>query len=311
MNTKGKTYIQLTLMILLWSLSFIMVDIGVDIIPPFSLALYRFVISSLAFFCIRLYTRMKSKSSKIEGKRIEDPSISKLDWLYILIASFSGITLFFFTQYSAIQIIGPSLPALFVCLLAPVIIAILALAVFNERINKLKIIGFIVATIGGFLLVTGGDIQTLNPNTPNFLGYFYALLTPLLWAVYSIISKKVTKNISTIKFLEIISYFGTFELFLFVLFTGQLAVLLINSLNAILILSGLYLGLGCHIFGYYIWTQSQHKIDSFKAASFLYVEPFITLMFSFLLQRQETILILNILGGIIVLIGVIIINFER
>ncbi|TXT62302.1 MAG: putative amino-acid metabolite efflux pump [Promethearchaeota archaeon] len=311
METKGKIYLQLTLMILLWCLSFIMVDIGVDIIPPFSLALYRFIISSLVFFCIRLYTRMKSNSSKIEKERIVDPSISKLDWLYIIIASFSGITLFFFTQYSAIQIIGPSLPALFVCLLAPVIIAILALVVFNERINKLKLVGFTVATIGGFLLVTGGDIQTLNPNTPNFLGYFYALLTPLLWAVYSIISKKITKKISTIKFLEIISYFGTVELFLFVLFTGQFAILIINSLNPILILSGLYLGFGCHIIGYYIWTQSQHKIDSFKAASFLYIEPFITLIFSFLLQREETIVILNILGGIIVLIGVIVINYER
>ena len=49
---------------------------------------------------------------------------------------------------------------------------------------------YIIATVGGFLLVTGGDLRTLTPETPNFLGYLFALLTPILWAIYTISTKK-------------------------------------------------------------------------------------------------------------------------
>jgi len=305
-----RIYLQLTLMILIWGFSFITVDIGVDYITPLSLALYRFIISSIAFIFIRIFNYLKSPKESSGKNSIMNHKISVRDLIFLIIASFSGVSLFFFTQYSSIQIIGPSLPALFVCLLAPVIITILALIFFNERLNKLKIIGFIIATFGGFLLVTGGDINVLNPETATFLGYFYAIFTPFLWAFYSIISKQLTKKLETMKFLEIITYLGTFELFLIVLFTNQLSILFMNLFRIELLLSVLYLGLFCHIIGYFIWTDSQHKINSSKAASFLYIEPFVTLLFSFLLQREETILILNIVGGIIVLIAVLIINYE-
>ncbi|MGM0468760.1 MAG: DMT family transporter [Promethearchaeati archaeon] len=305
-----RIYLQLTLMILIWGFSFIMVDIGVDYITPLSLALYRFIISSIAFIFIRVFNYLKSPKESLGKDLIMNQKISVPDWIFLIIASFSGVSLFFFTQYSSIQIIGPSLPALFVCLLAPVIITTLALIFFDERLNKLKIIGFIIATFGGFLLVTGGDINVLNPETATFFGYFYAILTPFLWAFYSIISKQLTKKLETMKFLEIITYLGTFELFLIVLFTNQFPILFMNLFRIELFLSVLYLGLFCHIIGYFIWTDSQHKINSSKAASFLYIEPFVTLLFSFLLQREETILILNILGGIIVLIAVLIINYE-
>ena len=305
-----RIYLQLTLMILIWGFSFITVDIGVDYITPLSLALYRFIISSIAFIFIRIFNYLKSPKESSGKNSIMNHKISVRDLIFLIIASFSGVSLFFFTQYSSIQIIGPSLPALFVCLLAPVIITILALIFFNERLNKLKIIGFIIATFGGFLLVTGGDINVLNPETATFFGYFYAILTPFLWAFYSIISKQLTKKLETMKFLEIITYLGTFELFLIVLFTNQLSILFMNLFRIELLLSVLYLGLFCHIIGYFIWTDSQHKINSSKAASFLYIEPFVTLLFSFLLQREETIVVLNILGGIIVLIAVLIINYE-
>jgi len=64
------------------------------------------------------------------------------------------------------------------------------------------------------------------------------------------------------------------------------------------------------VIGYYIWNYAQIKIDSSKVSSFLYVEPFLTLLFSFLLQRQELISFLNIIGGIIVLIAVLVINYR-
>jgi drug/metabolite transporter (DMT)-like permease len=174
----------------------------------------------------------------------------------------------------------------------------------------LKIIGYIIATVGGFLLVTGGDLRTLTPETPNFLGYLFALITPLLWAIYTISTKKISKSKSNITSLKFIAYFGTIELLIFVFFKGEFLIFTLNIVNPFVLVSGIYLGIGCYVLGYFIWQKSQNELKSSKGASFLYIQPFLTLIFSIILNRSETILIWNIIGGIIVLVAVLVINYK-
>ncbi|MFX1592280.1 MAG: DMT family transporter [Promethearchaeota archaeon] len=307
-----RVYFELIFMVIIWSFSFVIVDIAVEFIPPLSIALYRFVIASCTFLLIDIYFKLKKNKEKNSiNKTSINSKFSKNDWILMIFASFTGISLFFLAQYSAIQVIGPSLPALFVCLITPVIITILALIFFKEKLNTLKILGFTIATIGGFLLVTGGDINTLTPESPNFLGYLFALITPILWAIYSTLTKKISKTSSSNTMNKYIAYIGTFELIFFVLINGELLIFINNFLNVALFLCALYLGLGCYVLGYYIWQNSQKALKSSKVASFLYIEPFLTLLFSLLLQRSETIVLWNIIGGFIVLVAVLIINYEK
>lgn len=297
-------------MIVIWGFSFILVDIAVETISPLSIALYRFIVASLSFVIIDIYTKFQKNSKNNKNVMDNHMKFNKNDWILIIIASFAGISLFFFAQYTAISLIGPSLPALFVCLLAPVIITLFALVFFNEKLTNLKIIGFIIASIGGFFLVTGGNLGNLTPKSPNFIGYILALSTPLLWAIYATVTKKITKEKSNLKLLKYTAYLGTIELFIFVIIYGELESFISNLFNIMILLCALYLGIGCYVIGYYIWQNSQKNLNSSKVASFLYIEPFLTLLFSFLLQRSEVIVLWNIIGGIIVLIAVIIINFE-
>jgi len=307
-----RVYLELIFMVIIWSFSFVIVDIAVEFIPPLSIALYRFVIASCTFLLFDIYYKIKKKNEKNSiNQNIINNKFSKNEWFLMILASFTGISIFFLAQYSAIQIIGPSLPALFVCLITPVIITILALFFFKEKLNTFKILGFVIATIGGFLLVTGGDINTLTPGSPNFLGYLLALITPILWAIYSTATKKISKTSSSIVMNKYIAYIGTLELILFVLINGELIIFIQNFLNVSLFLCAVYLGLGCYVLGYYIWQNSQKALKSSKAASFLYIEPFLTLIFSLLLQRSEIIVLWNIIGGIIVLVAVLIINYEK
>jgi drug/metabolite transporter (DMT)-like permease len=299
-------------MVIMWSFSFIIVDIGIEFITPLALALYRFIIASAVFGLIDLYFLFKKRhSTYFPIKKKEKLVFNKINIVSLILASLSGVSLFFLSQYLAIQLIGPSLPALFVCLLAPIIISILSLIIFNEKLTKLKILGIIVATIGSFLLITGGNITNILPNSPNFIGYLLALITPLLWAIYSTLSKHLIKKSTPIKINKYISYLGVIELLLFVIFSNQIGVFLANFMNIIVFLCALYLGLGSYVIGYYIWQYSQTKLKSLKVASFLYVEPFLTLIFSFLLSRNEVIILGNVIGGLIVLLAVVIINYEK
>jgi drug/metabolite transporter (DMT)-like permease len=298
-------------MVVIWSFSFVLVDIVVEFMPPMSLALTRFLIVSLVFIIVDIYffINRKIQTNKVEERK-EKKTYSKREWLYIIIASFSGTTIFFVIQYYAIDLIGPTLPALFVCLLSPVLITVLALIFFKEKLTTVRLIGFVIATIGGFLLVTGGNLESLTPKSPNFIGYLFALITPFLWAIYTIATKKISKEKSNLITLKYIAYFGTVELFVFVLLNNELLIFIQNLTNVFVLITGLYLGIGCYIIGYFIWQKSQKELKSSKGASFLYIEPFLTLIFSTLLNRPETILIWNLAGGFIVLAAVLIINYK-
>ena len=305
-----RRYLLLFLMISIWGFSFVLVDIAFQFIPPLSIALYRFLIASLTYFVIDTVKWTRFRVSKIEKHNKVKVRYSKNDLILIILSSFCGVSLFFLIQYTSIELVGPTLPALFVCLLSPLFISLLALLFFNENLTMPRIIGFIISSIGAFFLITGGDITNLIIGSPNFLGYFLALLTPALWALYSTFTKKVSKKRSDMKLNKYVSYFGTFELLIFVLINNEIKIFLENVFNLFIIFSGVYLGVGCYVLGYYIWQHSQNTLKSFRVASFLYIEPFLTLVFSIMLQRTDILVIWNIIGGIIVLVGVMIINYH-
>ncbi len=304
-----RIYLQLVLMVVIWSFSFVVVDIAVEFMPPLSVALYRFIVVSLTFIIIDIYLKILRKN-KSNNNNTREIRFSQKDWIILILASFTGVSFFFFAQYSSIQIIGPTLPALIVCLLAPVVITVLALFFFREKLNSTKTIGFIIASIGGFLLITGGNLNKLTPEDPNYVGYLFAIITPFLWAIYSTLTKKFKQNNSSLIMLKYIAYLGTVELFILVLINRELIVFISSAFNIILLICVLYIGILCYILGYYIWQNSQLKLKSSKVASFLYIEPFITFLFSLLLQRIETIVGWNIIGAVIVLGAVLIINYK-
>ena len=305
-----RRYFLLFLMVCIWGFSFVLVDIAIQFIPPLSIALYRFLIASLTYLVIDIVLSIRKHISKHEKGHEARVKYSKNDLILLILSSLCGVSVFFLIQYTSIELVGPTLPALFVCLLSPLFISMLALIFFDEKLTLLRIIGFIISSIGAFFLITGGDIKNLIVSSPNFLGYFLALLTPVLWSLYSTFTKKISKKQSDMKLNKYISYFGTFELLIFVLINNEIKIFLENIFNLFIILSGIYLGIGCYVLGYYIWQHSQNTLKSFRVASFLYIEPFITLLFSIMLQRTDVLVIWNIFGGVIVLVGVMIINYH-
>ena len=56
-----KAYLSLTAMIIIWSLSFIVVDYTVESLTPMTIALYRFIVASAAFLIIDFYSILRRK----------------------------------------------------------------------------------------------------------------------------------------------------------------------------------------------------------------------------------------------------------
>ena len=310
-----RTYFLLFVMIFFWGFSFIVVDIAMDFVTPLSIALYRLIIAAVSMIIIDFYLRKKNnkKATITFDKNINNGS-KKNYWLYIALASLAGVSLYLITIYSAISLLGPSLPVLVDCLINPILITLLSLVIFKEKLSKNKVIGFTIASFGAFLLITGGNIGVLQPNSPNFLGYILALLAPLMWSFYTIAIKKVKQFDSSrtdFQNLKNISIFGVIEFFILIIITGQLNIFVNNLFNLIVFLCALYLGVGAFVIGYYIWNYSLKKMKSSSVASFLYLQPFITLILSIIFQRSDVIVIWNLIGGVIIIVALVIINYKK
>jgi drug/metabolite transporter (DMT)-like permease len=302
-------------MVVLWGFSFIVVDIAMDFVTPLSIALYRLIIAAVSMIIIDLFLRMKNnkKTALTFDKTINNGS-KRNYWLYIVLASLTGVSMYLLIIYSAISLIGPSLPVLVDCLINPILITLLSLAIFKEKLNKNKVVGFIIASFGAYLLITGGNIGVLQPSSPNFLGYILALLAPVMWSFYTIAIKKVKQFDSSrtdFQNLKNISIFGSIEFLILNIISGQLNIFLNNFLNPIVFLCALYLGLGAFVIGYYIWSYSLKKLKSSSVASFLYLQPFITLILSIIFQRNDVIGLWNIIGGLIVMVALVVINYKK
>ena len=302
-------------MIFFWGFSFIIVDIALEFVTPLSIAFYRLILASITMILIDLYLNRKKsdKETLTIGITINKKS-ERNYWLCIVLASLAGVSLYLFIIYSAISLIGPSLPVLTDCLINPILITILSLFIFKEKLTINKGVGFIVASFGAFLLITGGNIGILQPTSPNFLGYILALLAPLMWSFYAIAIKKASQfsnNRSDFHNLRNISILGCIEFIILNLITGDFNIFLSNLLNPIVFLCALYLGLGAFVIGYYIWNSSLKKLRSSSVASFLYLQPFITLIFSFIFQRYDVVGIWNIIGSFIVILAMIVINYRK
>ena len=308
-------YFLLFVMIFFWGFSFIVVDIAMDFVTPLSIALYRLIIAAISMVLIDLYfRRKKSKNLSLISEKVINKVSKRNYWIYIVLASLAGVSVYLLVIYSAISLIGPSLPVLVDCLINPILITLLSLVIFKEKLSKNKVVGFIIASFGAFLLITGGNIRVLQPNSPNFLGYILALLAPLMWSFYTIAIKKVKQFDSSrtdFQNLKNISIFGCIEFFILVIITGQLSIFLNNLFNIIVFLCALYLGLGAFVIGYYIWSYSLKKLRSSSVASFLYLQPFITLILSIIFQRNDVIGLWNIIGGLIVMVALVIINYKK
>ena len=58
-----------------------------------------------------------------------------------------------------------------------------------------------------------------------------------------------------------------------------------------------------------LWAQALKEMDSVKVGAFLYFEPFVTVFAAWLMLKEE-ITFMMILSGIIISIGVMLVNFS-
>jgi drug/metabolite transporter (DMT)-like permease len=289
-NKKSFRYLLILLAVIFWGTSFVATKTLLTEIKPITIIILRLITASALLTFIAIYT-----------KRNFSLNLKSHGWIFILalIAVFhlwiqvTGLQ--FTTAANTGWIIGT----------APIFMAVMGLIFFKEKITLLSFGGIVLALFGLLMLIGKGDIT--NISLIENKGDLLVLGSAFTWGVYSMVNKKISLTYSPLMTI----------LYLFVI----MAIIIIpfnldsETISSVINLSSvgwamvLFLGLFCSGIAYVIWARALRDMESAKVGAFLYLEPLITVVAAWFFISEE-ITVLMIISGLLITIGVIIVNKE-
>lgn len=285
-------FLMLTL-ITFWGSSFVIVKITLnEALTPIAIATFRFLIAGGLFLVALLFKRRARRNCKILFEMKDAPTL--------LLLALTGVTFFFTAQYTGIQMAGASIASILVCLLSPILITIFSARIFREELTRKQVFGIATAAAGTLTVITGGTLS-VSATMEFFLGSLVLLFTPVLWAIYSLLGKKVMQKYNPFLVVAYVTMLGGLCLIPFSLAENSLHQILTISQNGWLAI--LFLSVFCSLLGYYIWFHVINQAGAAITSSFLFAEPLVTVLFATtFIGEKLTLLIL--LGGLLIFIGV-------
>ncbi len=279
------------LAVIFWGASFIATKTALAQLSPKNIILIRLLLGTGFLFVIALITK---RNFKINWKSLGSILMLAFIATFHLWIQVTGLK--FTTATNTGWIIG----------ITPVFMAILGLIFFKEKLNLLQLTGIAISFFGLLLLISKGNFN--NIGIISHKGDFLVLTSAVTWSIYSVVNKKITLDYSpfmTILFL--------FFLMMIIILPFNINKELVNSINHLTVkvwVSVLYLGIFCSGIAYVLWAQALKEFAASKVGVFLYFEPFVTVFAAwFILNEKITVLIM--LSGIIITIGVFIVNRNR
>ncbi|WP_185807765.1 DMT family transporter [Lysinibacillus telephonicus] len=279
-------HISALITIIIWGTTFISTKILLIDFTPIEILFFRFVIGIIALSIIFPY-RLKVMDRKHH--------------LYFAAAGICGVTLYYLLENIALTFTMASNVGV-ISAIVPFFTAILTYFYLkNEPLRINFFIGFVVALIGIFLISFNGTINfKVNP-----LGDLLAIAATLVWAIYSVISKKISSfGYHTIQATRQVFFYGilfmipTLFLFDFKLGFERLA-------NPVNLFNMFFLGLGASALCFVTWNFAIKKLGAIKTSIYIYLVPVITVITA-MIVLHEPLTWMAILGTFLTLTGLFI-----
>lgn len=181
----------------------------------------------------------------------------------------------------------------------PLVMALLAFLIHKERIGRRGITGIIIATGGIILLVSRGNLGSLDWLTS--VGDWLVLISAHTWAVYTVVIRDVTrsKNPLAVTFAVLVPS-GVLVLG-FMLFTSDWSNFV--GLPLEFNLAMFFLAIPGLAIAHWFWQEGVARLGAARAGIYLYLEPLATTALAVPLLGENFGLFTG-LGGLLVLAGV-------
>ncbi len=283
MNKDFSGHLAALLTIFIWGTTFISTEILLTDFKPIEILFFRFLIG--LFILILIYPKRLRKTTKKQE-------------LTFALTGLCGVTLYYLLENIALTYSMASNIGVIISI-APFFTAILSHFILKEEtLNQNFIIGFMAAMVGIMLISFNGSSNfKLNP-----LGDILALLAALVWAVYSILTKRISDyGYSTIQVTRRTFMYGVTFMFLTLIPLG-FKLDLGRFSNPIYLGNILFLGLGASALCFVTWNMAVKILGAVKTSIYIYIVPVVTVVTSIIVLHEQ-ITLMAFIGTVLTFIG--------
>ena len=282
-NKKTIGHLAALLTIIIWGTTFISTKILLVGFQPVEILFFRFVMGFIVLLMLSP-KRLKTANRKEE--------------LTFAVAGLCGICLYYLLENIALTYTLASNVGVIISV-APFFTAILAHLVIKseEKLRLQFFTGFIVAMVGIVLISFNGQELELNP-----IGDLLAIVAALVWAFYSILTKKINSFGYPVILTTRRTFFYGILFMIPTLFFFDFQLDLSRFGELTYLLNILYLGLGASALCFVTWNFSVKELGAVKTSVYIYMVPVITVLTSVLILHEQLTALASI-GTILTLIG--------
>jgi len=271
--------VALALTMLIWAGSFIAIKVALEELNPFNLAFYRFLIATPVMLIVC---------------RLNE--LNRCDIPVMVILGLTGVTLLYAVQFVALELTSATNASILINTSA-IFIAVMSYILLKERFTPIKAAGIVVAFAGAALIIAGSFNASFSGSA---IGDALMVFDGFLWAVYTILGKRMLEKYSPESLTAYAFAFGTALLFPLASLEGLENPALVSLPTAA---SLLYLAILCSVLAYVVWYKALAKMSATEVAVFVYLVPLFTAIMAFLLLG-ERITLFTVVGGIMTMAGV-------
>ena len=272
------------LTVAIWGTTFISTKVLLTVFQPVEILFIRFVLGFLAL-CIAAPRRLRTSGWRQE--------------LTFALAGLSGICLYYLLENIALIYTLASNVGVIISI-APFFTALLAHFFLRaETLHRCFFFGFVVAMAGILLISFNGSQLALNP-----LGDLLAVAAAFVWAVYSLLTRKISSFGYPVLPATRRTFFYGILFMLPTLFFFDFHPQLSALVQPTVLFNLLYLGLGASALCFVTWNFAVKELGAVKTSVYIYAVPVITVLTSALILH-EPLTLLTGLGTALTLAGLL------
>jgi drug/metabolite transporter (DMT)-like permease len=265
-GTEGAIYLSIAASI--WGGMYIASKYALDMIPPFTLLFFRYLLASviLVWWC---------RQNRIEIK-------PKQDKLLMFQIGFLGYFLSVATQFIGTKLSSAHMGSV-ITTLSPVFQSGFAVLLLGEMASTRQTLSIGLSIIG--VAVITNVVNILQHETIN-MGNLFFLIAAALWGYYSVLAKKATDKHPTLRI-------TTWGILVATLCALPPAILEFGSWeisvlgNGMVLFSILYLAAISTAIAYYCWNKGLALTTSHQAGLFIFLQPVVGSILGYSLLGEE------------------------
>ena len=261
---------------------------------PFKLSFLRW---SLAFLLLLPFTYKKI---------LKDFNLYIKNLPYIIITSILGVAVFNSFTYLSLQssmVINSSI----MTSITPLLIILFSWLFFKTPTYFIQFFGILLSIIGVLFIISKANlINLINLNFTT--GDLWMLAAVFSWGLYSVLLKKIDKNLSQLATLEVMIFFGLIFIFPFYFVESLNNSFLPKDINEIFMIG--YVAIFASIIAFFSWNKGISIVGANKASLFLHLIPIFSSIWA-IFFLNENFSFFHLLGTVFIISGIILSNINK